>query len=236
MVCVPWEAYWLRSLSAGLTDLREDVLKRAVHLVIKLRMGGRRTLGEFAQPVEGGVDARVPGGLGLGHHRAGLGLRDLHRFGGAAGRDLCVHAAFSQVMRGRAAWTRPYRVDAVRRCRVPTVATKDECAAALDRLAVKLGGLGDSERAGHLLERTVSCKVPDLDVTFVGTLRNARLEGVTAYDGASPAPQAQIKLTIPSDDLLKLVDGQLNFASAWAAGRIKVNASFGDLLRLRKIF
>jgi hypothetical protein len=116
------------------------------------------------------------------------------------------------------------------------VATKDECAAALDRLAVKLGALGDSERSRQPLERTVSCKVPDLGVTFLGTLKQARLEGVTAYEGAAAVPEAQIRLTIPSDDLLKLVDGGLNFTSAWAAGRIKVSASFGDLLRLRKIF
>jgi hypothetical protein len=32
------------------------------------------------------------------------------------------------------------------------------------------------------------------------------------------------------------VDGSLNFISAWTSGRIKVNASFGDLIKLRKIF
>ena len=116
------------------------------------------------------------------------------------------------------------------------MATKDECARALDRLAVKLGGLGDGDRAKHQLERTVSCRIPDLDVTFHGTLKDARLLDVTSYEDGAAAPQAQIRLVIPSDELLKLVDGNLNFVSAWTAGRIKVNASFGDLLKLRKIF
>jgi hypothetical protein len=116
------------------------------------------------------------------------------------------------------------------------VATKNECAAALDRLAVKLGRLGDGDRANHQLERTVSCKIPDLDVTFHGTLKDARLLNVTSYDDGAAAPQAQIRLVISSDDLLKLVDGNLNFISAWTSGRIRVNASFGDLLKLRKIF
>ena len=116
------------------------------------------------------------------------------------------------------------------------MATKNECAQALDRLAVKLGGLDGDERSRHQLERTVSCQIPDLNVTFHGTLKDARLLNVTSYDDGAAAPQAQIRLSIPSDDLLKLVDGNLNFISAWTSGRIKVNASFGDLLKLRKIF
>ena len=116
------------------------------------------------------------------------------------------------------------------------MATKNECAEALDRLAEKLGRMDDENRSQHQLERTVSCRIPDLDVTFHGTLKDARLLDVTSYDGGAPAPRAQIRLTIPSDDLLKLVDGRLNFISAWTSGRIKVNASFGDLLKLRKIF
>lgn len=116
------------------------------------------------------------------------------------------------------------------------MATKSECAEALDRLAAKMGGLDDSSRDRHRLERTVSCQVPDLDVTFHGTLKDARLLDVTSYDNGTKPPQAQIRLAIPSDDLLKLVDGSLNFISAWTSGRIKVNASFGDLIKLRKIF
>ncbi len=116
------------------------------------------------------------------------------------------------------------------------MATKSECAEALDRLAAKMGGLDEGSRDQHRLERTVSCQVPDLDVTFHGTLKDARLLNVTSYDNGAKPPQAQIRLTIPSEELLKLVDGRLNFISAWTSGRIKVNASFGDLIKLRKIF
>jgi hypothetical protein len=116
------------------------------------------------------------------------------------------------------------------------VATKDECAAALDRLAAKLGELDGERRANNSLERTVSCTVPDLAVAFHGRLKEARLLDVIAYDDPSRLPNAQIRLTIPSDDLPALVDGRLNFLQAWTSGRIKVSASFGDLLRLRKIF
>ena len=46
---------------------------------------------------------------------------------------------------------------------------------------------------------------------------------------------AKIRLGVASDDLLALVAGELNFASAWASGRVSVKASFGDLLKLRKL-
>jgi hypothetical protein len=116
------------------------------------------------------------------------------------------------------------------------MATKDECAAALDRLAAKLGGLDDDRRAKNDFERTVSCTVPDLGIAFLGRMKEARLKDVVDYDDISRLPNAEIRLTIPSDDLLALVDGRLNFIQAWTSGRIKVGASFGDLLKLRKIF
>jgi hypothetical protein len=115
------------------------------------------------------------------------------------------------------------------------VATKDECAAALNRLAAKMGGLDDDRRAKNSFDRTVSCKVPDLGIAFHGRMKDARLTDVAEYEIAK-VPDAQIKLTIPSDDLPALVDGRLNFLQAWTSGRIKVSASFGDLLKLRKIF
>jgi hypothetical protein len=108
------------------------------------------------------------------------------------------------------------------------VATIEECAAALDKFAAKLGGMDEANKG---LVRTVSLRVPDLDVTFHGMLRSGVLEDVTT----EPRDRAQIRLTIGSDDLILLVDGELNFASAWARGRVKLEASFGDLLKLRKL-
>lgn len=116
------------------------------------------------------------------------------------------------------------------------MATKDECAAALDQLAQKMSGIDSAERSKNLLERTVSCEIPDLKTTFHGQLKDARLIDVRSFTPPEPVPSAQIRLTVQSDDLLQLVDGRLNFLPAMASGRIKVNASFGDLMKLRKIF
>ena len=116
------------------------------------------------------------------------------------------------------------------------MATKEECATALDRLAQKMSGIDSAERSKNLLERSVSCEIPDLKVTFHGQLKDARLMNVRSYPVPEPVPTAQIRLVIPSDDLIALVDGRLDFIPAWTSGRIKVNASIGDLLKLRKIF
>lgn len=113
------------------------------------------------------------------------------------------------------------------------MATKEECAAALDKLAANLAG-SDDERYKTPFERSVTCLVPDLGVTFHGTLKEGKLHDVAAYEG-NGAPAGQLKLTIGSDDLVRLVNGQLNFAAGWASGRVKVSASFSDLLRLRKL-
>ncbi|NUP45873.1 MAG: sterol-binding protein [Catenulispora sp.] len=108
------------------------------------------------------------------------------------------------------------------------MATIDECREALKEFAGNLGGMDDSNKK---LVRTVSLRVPDLDVTFHGVLREGTLEDVTT----EPKERAQVRLTINSDDLVALVAGDLNFAGAWARGRVKLEASFTDLLRLRKL-
>ncbi|KDN82466.1 hypothetical protein KCH_57590 [Kitasatospora cheerisanensis KCTC 2395] len=50
-----------------------------------------------------------------------------------------------------------------------------------------------------------------------------------------PAAKADIRLTTTGDDLVALVDGRLPFPTAWATGRLKLDASFLDLLRLRSL-
>jgi len=112
--------------------------------------------------------------------------------------------------------------------KVANVATIDECREALKEFAGKLGGMDESNKN---LVRTVSLRVPDLDVTFHGVLRAGALEDITT----EPKERAQVRMTIKSDDLIALVAGDLNFASAWARGRVKLEAGFSDLLRLRKL-
>jgi hypothetical protein len=110
------------------------------------------------------------------------------------------------------------------------MATVDECRQALHALAGRLGG--DPAAAARInLDRALACHVTDLGEFFHGRLRGGQLIDLT--DGDDPA--AQIRLGVAGDDLLALVAGRLNFARAWGSGRVSVKASFGDLLKLRKL-
>lgn len=124
----------------------------------------------------------------------------------------------------------------VRNPGVPSVgmATIDQCRSALDRLADNLAGANGEVRGAAALDRSLSCRITDLDVTFVGRLAGGRIEGVTAHPGAPP-DTPQIRLAMTGDDLVALVDGQLNFARAWASRRVRLDASLRDLVRLRKL-
>jgi hypothetical protein len=111
------------------------------------------------------------------------------------------------------------------------MATVDECRAALRKLASRLAGDGGEARERLDFDRTLACRVTDLDVAFHGRLVGGRIEDLADGDD----PRAKLKLTTASDDLVALVDGQLNIASAWASGRVKIDASVFDLLKLRKL-
>ena len=112
------------------------------------------------------------------------------------------------------------------------MATAEECRQALESLVGRIQEMDPADRAAYLVDRVISCKVSDLGVTFVTRL---------GPDGASPVivangsdGQAQVKFTTKSDDLLALADNPGSIGRAWLTGRLKVEASIFDLLRLRK--
>lgn len=114
------------------------------------------------------------------------------------------------------------------------MATLDQCRAALDRLAQNLSSADGNVRSAAALDRSLSCRITDLDVTFVGRLADGTIQDLTSVPGPPPG-KAEIRLTMAGDDLVALVDGQLNFARAWGSGRVKLEAGLRDLLRLRTL-
>jgi putative sterol carrier protein len=74
--------------------------------------------------------------------------------------------------------------------------------------------------------------LPDLGVVFAGRLNHGELTDIRRVDD----PKAQVRMTMSSDDLLSMVAGELPMGSAWATGRVKIDAGVRDLLRLRSIF
>ncbi|MGW7068431.1 alkyl sulfatase C-terminal domain-containing protein [Streptomyces sp. NPDC054855] len=114
------------------------------------------------------------------------------------------------------------------------MATIEECRTALDTLSDNLAGADDGVRGAAALDRSLSCRITDLDVTFTGRLENGRITVLDTFPGA-PREKAEIRLALSGDDLVALVDGELNFAKAWASGRVKLEAGLRDMLRLRSL-
>src|SRR5438046_8575669 len=106
------------------------------------------------------------------------------------------------------------------------MATVEESAAAMHRLADRMTGMDANTRAKTMLDRSVTCHLRDLGVTFGARLRNGTLQDIREVD----SPDGQIRLTMTSDDLVEMVDGQMSFAKAWASGRVKVHANVFDLI------
>lgn len=113
------------------------------------------------------------------------------------------------------------------------MATADECRRALEDLTSRIAQLDPAARANHLIDRQVSCNVPDLGVTFTTRLGPDGAGPVTEANGSDG--QAQVRFTAHSDDLLALANDPGSFARAWLSGRLKIEASIGDLFRLRKL-
>jgi putative sterol carrier protein len=111
------------------------------------------------------------------------------------------------------------------------MASAEECREALDRLAVRIADREPAQRKSGF-NRSLGCRLPDLDVDFHGRFADGLLTDIE--QGVDP--RAQIRLTLASDDLVKLVDGQLKVASAWATGRMRVDASIRDIMRLKSLF
>ncbi|MGH3329064.1 MAG: SCP2 sterol-binding domain-containing protein [Streptomycetales bacterium] len=119
------------------------------------------------------------------------------------------------------------------------MATVEECRRAIGELAAKMGEADDRARRAAAVERSLSCRVPDLGLTFAGRLSEGAIRDIVTFPDIGPgqpgAPRAQVRLTMSSDDLIALVDGKLDFLSAWAKGRVKFEAGVRDLLRLRSL-
>lgn len=111
------------------------------------------------------------------------------------------------------------------------MATIEECEAALHDVAAVLHSIDEELRQQHALDRTVSLWVSDLKECFTARIGAQGLTDIArggTHDG-------QVRLKLTSDDLVALTKGELGFPAAWATGRVKVDASISDLLRLRSL-
>jgi hypothetical protein len=113
------------------------------------------------------------------------------------------------------------------------MATAEECRKALERLLARISGLDAEDRAAHLVDRTLSCRIPDLGVTFLTRLTTDCADPLReAGDGDKPA---QVRFTADSDVVVSISEDPASFARAWLTGRLRVQGNVFDLLRLRNL-
>ncbi len=113
------------------------------------------------------------------------------------------------------------------------MATADECRAALDSLIGRISDMDAKQRAAHLADRTLSCRVPDLGLTFLTRLGPHGAEPIKEVPDGTP--QAQVRFTADSDVVVAIAGDPGSFMRAWLSGKLKVQGSVFDLLLLRKI-
>jgi hypothetical protein len=113
------------------------------------------------------------------------------------------------------------------------MATAEECHKALESLTARISDMSPSARGNVLVDRTLSCEITDLGVTFVTRL---------GPDGADPVREAdprdgpaQVRFIANSDVVVSIAENPASFARAWMTGRLKVQGNVFDLLRLRKL-
>lgn len=113
------------------------------------------------------------------------------------------------------------------------MATAEECRRALEGLTDRLSQLDAQARQTHLVDRTLSCHVSDLGITFLTQLGQHGADPI--IEGSDGHPAAQIRFTAKSDDVLAIAADPGTFARAWLSGRLKVEGNFFDLLSLRRL-
>jgi SCP-2 sterol transfer family len=107
----------------------------------------------------------------------------------------------------------------------------EQCREALQKLAGRLAEMSPDDRENYFGNRSMSCEIPDLGVTFRLDANGAE----QVREAAPDDPPADIRIIANSDEVIALADSPMNIARAWLAGRVKIEASMRDLFRLRKL-
>lgn len=110
------------------------------------------------------------------------------------------------------------------------MATVDECRNVLEKLAGKVAKKSGDFEGLEDFERTLAFEIADLDTAFNAKLANGKLTDLIEGDDAD----AEVRVSVASDDLIKLSNKELKPAKAFLTGKIKVKASVKDLAKLRK--
>ena len=112
------------------------------------------------------------------------------------------------------------------------MATLKAVEAAVQALLERLAEVDPDVRRKYAVELTVACRVRDLDIVFLGSFDD---EGMLRELTTAERGDGQVKIAASSDDLIALIEGRLSVPTAWATGKLKIDASMLDLLKLRSL-
>lgn len=112
------------------------------------------------------------------------------------------------------------------------MATMDQVEGTFSDLIARLDGLDQRQRAMLPSRRVIQATCTDLDTSWHATWRNGAFSEVV--DGEAER-RPDIRIRLDSDDLVELAAGRLDVARAMSEGRVRIDASMTDLLRLRAV-
>lgn len=207
-----------------------------MYILVHLDVSVRREVVRIGQPLQVRVHVRVSRGRAYDTERCRAGRLVRHRGGGSCGTSCGISPGAVAAAVSGPGIESLMRETLPRRAAVPsvTMATMAECRSALDRLSDNLAGADGDVRGAAALDRSLSCHIKDLGITFTGRLADGRIQVLDTVEGP-PREKAEIRLAMTGDDLVAMVDGELNFAKAWGSGRVRLEAGFRDLLKLRSL-
>ncbi len=111
------------------------------------------------------------------------------------------------------------------------MASVEEVETVLEDLLDRLAEIDDTTSALLPSRRTIEARCPDLDLVRLALWDKGRIHPLESLNGRRP----DIRISVRSSDLLAMAAGDLTFARAYASNRVRLDASMGDLLRLRAV-
>lgn len=110
------------------------------------------------------------------------------------------------------------------------MATVEEVERILFELISRLQDIDPRYRPMLPSRRTIEASCEDLGLIYHAYWRHGKLSDL--HPGAADRPD--IRVTIDSDDLVQLSDGELTLREAYIAQRLRIDASMTDLMRLSR--
>lgn len=109
------------------------------------------------------------------------------------------------------------------------MAEVEEIERILDGVLGRLTDLDPNTRSMLPSRRTIEARCPDLDLVRHAEWRQGQLHLLDV----APSRRPDIRISVRSDDIVRISEGDLTFGQAYLAGRVRIDASMSDLLRLR---